>query len=87
MLKIDPQSTLANYRLGSIYYGRKEYSKAEKYLTKVVNLYPFDYDSVVLLAWTLLQTGQNGKAKELFYKALMYNPDSDSAKEGLKLLK
>jgi len=87
ILKIDPQNTLVNYRLGLIYYERKEFSKAEKYIAKVINLYPFDYDSVVLYAWILLQSGQNGKAKEMFYKALMYDPNSESAKEGLKLIK
>lgn len=87
ILNIDPQNTLANYRLASIYYSRKDYSKAEKNIAKVVNLYPFDYDSILLYAWILLQTGQNGKAKEMFNKALMYYPDSESAKEGLKLIK
>ena len=30
ILKIDPQNTIANYRMGSIYYGRRDYAKAEK---------------------------------------------------------
>lgn len=87
ILKIDPKNTLVNYRLGAIYYERKEYEKAYKYTELVVNLYPFDYDSVVLLAWINLQTGNTSRAKALFHKALMVYPESDSAKEGLKLIK
>ena len=32
ILKIDPQNTIANYRMGSILYGKKEYADADKYL-------------------------------------------------------
>jgi tetratricopeptide (TPR) repeat protein len=87
ILKIDPQNTIANYRLGLIYYGRKEYENAEKYFKKVVNLYPFGYDSLIMLAWTEFQLGKYREAKVLFYKVLLYNPDDASAKDGLKRIK
>jgi tetratricopeptide (TPR) repeat protein len=86
ILKIDPQNTLANYRLGAIYYERKNYEQAYKHVERVVNLYPFDYDSVVLFAWINFQRGSVGKAKVLFEKALMIMPGAESAKEGLKML-
>lgn len=87
VLKIAPQNYTANYRMGSIYYGREDYSTAYKYFEKIVNMHPFDYDALHMFAWTNLKMGKVREAKVLFNKALMNNPDSDSAKEGLKLIK
>ena len=87
ILKIDPQNTTANYRLGSIYYGKLDYASAEKYLEKVVNLYPFDYDSNILYAWTNLKLGKNREAQVLFHKVLMMRPNDTSALEGMGLIK
>lgn len=87
ILTIDPQNTLANYRMGSIYYGRKDYAKAEKYLEKVVNLYPFDYDSMILFAWTNFKLGKLREAQVLFNKVLLNKPTDSSALEGLSLIK
>jgi tetratricopeptide (TPR) repeat protein len=87
ILAIDPQNTTTNYRMGSIYYGRKDYGKAEKYLEKVVNLYPFDYDSNILCAWTFLKLGKLREAQVLFNKVLLIKPADASALEGLGLIK
>lgn len=87
MLKIDPQNTIANYRLGAIYYERKEFEKAFKYLENVINLYPNDYDTVVLFAWTHYQMGKLKEAKALFTKALLVKPNDSSAQYGLSLIK
>ncbi|MCX6269581.1 MAG: tetratricopeptide repeat protein [Bacteroidetes bacterium] len=87
ILAIDPQNTLANYRLGSIYYGRKDYARAEKYLEKVINLYPFDYDSMLLYAWTSLKLGKLREAQVMFNKVLLNKPTDTSALEGLSLIK
>jgi len=82
-----PNNTIANYRLGLIYYGKKEYNAALKHFEKVVNLYPFGYDGLLMLAWTNLQIGKLREAKVLFNKVLMYSPGDKSATEGLKLIK
>jgi tetratricopeptide (TPR) repeat protein len=87
ILKIDPQNTTANYWLGVIYYNRKDYANANKLFEKVVNLYPLDYDSVIMLAWTKLNTGKNEDAKVLFHQALILRPSDSSALSGLKLIK
>ncbi|TSA26389.1 MAG: hypothetical protein D4R67_07885 [Bacteroidetes bacterium] len=87
ILQIDPQNTLANYRLGSIYYGREDYTRAEKYLEKVANLWPFDYDSMILYAWTTLKLGKYREAQVLFNKVLLIKPTDESAKEGLGLIR
>ena len=87
ILKIDPQNTVANYWLGVIYYNRKDYANATKLFEKVVNLYPLDYDSVIMLAWSKLYTGKPADAKVLFNQALILRPDDSSALSGLKLIK
>lgn len=87
ILKADPQNTLVNYRMGVIYYERKNYQTAFLHLEKVVNLYPFDYDALILLAWTNYYLEKFRESKVLFEKVLMVFPDDVSAHEGLKLLK
>jgi tetratricopeptide (TPR) repeat protein len=87
ILKIDPQNTLANYWLGVIYYNRKNYTNAVKLFEKIVNLYPLDYDSVIMLGWTKLQLGITPEAKLLFLHALTLRPDDSSALSGLKAIK
>ncbi|MEI6680987.1 MAG: tetratricopeptide repeat protein [Bacteroidota bacterium] len=87
ILTIDPQNTLANYRMGSIYYGRKDYAKAEKFLEKVINLYPFDYDSMLLYGWTNYKLGKLREAQVMFNKVLLNKPKDVSALEGLSLIK
>jgi tetratricopeptide (TPR) repeat protein len=87
IVKIDPQNTKANYRIGSIYYGRKDYANAHKYLEKVVNVYPFDYDGLILYAWANFQLGKTKEAKLLFEKVLLLSPRDKSALEGLGLIK
>ena len=87
ILKIDPQNTVANYWLGVIYYNRKNYTEANRLFEKVVNLYPLDYDSVIMLAWTKLNLGKSTEAKVLFNHALTLRPNDSSATNGLKLIK
>lgn len=87
VLIIDPKNSKANYKLGMIYYGRKEYQKAQKCFSAVVNLYPFDYDSLLMLAWSDYFLGQLKEAKVLFNKVLLYSPLDASAKEGLSYIK
>jgi tetratricopeptide (TPR) repeat protein len=87
VLEIDPQNTLVNYRMGLINYNRENYERADQYLEKVINLYPFDYDTMILLAWNKLALQKFREAKVLFNKVLMNKPDDTSALDGLKLIK
>lgn len=87
ILKVDPQNTLASYWLGVIYYNRKDFVNATKLFEKVVNLYPLDYDSVIMLAWSKLNTGKSADAKVLFNHALLLRPNDSSALSGLKMIK
>lgn len=87
ILKIDSQNTTSLYWLGVLLYNRKEYDLAAKNFEKIVNLYPMDYGSVIMLAWTKLFQGKKTDAKVLFDHAILLSPDDASAADGLKLLK
>ena len=87
ILEIDPENSLVNYRMGLIYYGRENYSAAAKYFEKVINLYPFEYDGIIMMAWANFKLEKHREAKVLFQKALLISPGDESALEGLELLK
>jgi tetratricopeptide (TPR) repeat protein len=87
ILEIDANNTVALYRMGLISYDNKDYKKAYEYFEKVVNLYPFDYQSLLMFAWTNLKLGKTREAKIYFQKTLLYSPQDASAKEGIGLIK
>ncbi len=87
ILKIDPKNSTVNYKLGVIYYNRKNYTKAHVLFEKVVNLYPFDYDGLLMYAWTNYRIGKTAQAKLLFKKVLLLSPYDKSALDGLALIK
>jgi tetratricopeptide (TPR) repeat protein len=87
ILRIDPQNTLANYRMGAIAYGKNDFATAEKYLEKVINLYPFDYDSNILYAWVNFKLGKLRESQVLFHKVLLIKSKDSSAMEGLGMIK
>lgn len=87
ILKIDPMNTTANYRMGLIHYGRQEYAQALRYFEKVLNLYPFDYDTVIMVAWSHLKSGQLREAKVMFQKALLIRPNDADALQGLGMIR
>ena len=55
----------------------------KQHFEKVINLYPFDYNSLLMLGWTKYKLQEFGKAKVLFNKVLMYSPEDASAQKGL----
>lgn len=83
ILENNPKNTKVNYRLGLIYYNRKQFEKAFPYFKTVADLYPFDYDGLLMLAWTHFSLGQTREAKVLFQKCLLFKPGDPSANEGL----
>lgn len=87
ILENNPGSTVTLYRLGMVHYNRKEWSRAARHFQKVVDLYPFDYDGLLMLAWTSLQLGKTREARILFNKVLLYSPGDKSALEGLSLIR
>jgi tetratricopeptide (TPR) repeat protein len=87
VLRIDTKNSQAHYRLGLIFYGREEFDKALQHFQVGFNLYPFDYDFNLMMAWTSLKMGKMREAKVLFNKVLLLSPDDESAIEGLSLIK
>ncbi len=87
ILETSPNNSVALYRLGLVYYGRKDYNKANTLFKKVVDLYPFGYDGLLMLGWTSYFLGNSNQAKVLFNKVNLYNPGDKSANEGLSLIK
>lgn len=87
ILKIDNQNTTSLYWLGVLLYNRKDYDNAARNFEKIVNLYPMDYGSVIMLAWTKLYQGKNADAKLLFNQALLLSPNDASATSGLNQIK
>ncbi len=87
ILKIDPNNSYALYALGMVYYNGKLYEKANKCFTLLVNLYPFSYDGLHMLAWTSYRLAKYKEAKQLFNKVLLLAPNDPSSLEGLALIK
>ena len=87
ILKIDDQNTTSLYWLGVLLYNRKDYDNAAKNFEKIVNLYPMDYGSIIMLAWTRLNQGKKPDAQVLFNQAIMLSPNDASAISGLNQLK
>lgn len=87
ILEVNPNNSVALYRLGLVYFGRKDYYKANALFNKVVDLYPFGYDGLLMLGWTSFYLGNTNQAKVLFNKVNLFSPGDKSANEGLNLLK
>lgn len=87
ILKLDPKNTVAAYNLGIIYYYKKNYVAAKTYFDISLNLYPFDYNNMLMSAWTNYFLGNKNQAISLFNKTLLYSPNDKSALEGLSLIK
>jgi tetratricopeptide (TPR) repeat protein len=87
ILEITPNNSVVLYRIGAIYYNREDYITANQYLEKVVNLYPFDLDGLLMLGWCKYRMKQFREARILFERALMHTPNNASAMEGLRLVK
>lgn len=86
ILKIDPLNRTANYWLGVIYFNRKDFKTAINLFEKVVSLFPLEYDSVIMLAWSKLNNSNYADSKILFEKALIIRPNDPSASNGMQLI-
>lgn len=73
--------------MGMIAYNKKDYQTAYRYFDKVVTLYPFTYDALIMLAWSNYQLGKKDAATILFNRVLCLSPGDKSALEGLSMIK
>jgi tetratricopeptide (TPR) repeat protein len=85
ILTSDPKNTAISYKLGNIFYERKDYASALTCYGKVVELYPFSYDGLLMYAWANYQTGKYDESRNLFYKVLCLSPGDRSATQGLSM--
>ncbi len=86
ILSLDPNNYTANLRLGQILMNKKEYKKADQYLSKVNRLFPSDYEANLYYGWNLFYLNRKAEAKEKFIYVLMVSKNDESASEGLKLV-
>lgn len=87
ILVIAPSSSYVSYKLGLLHYERKNYAAAFKCFELVYNLYPFDYEGLLMMGWTNLQLGKKAEAKNFFSRTLLIAPNDKSALDGLAQLK
>jgi len=83
LLSNDPNNTTANYRIALMYFYRKDYVNAQIHLNRVLDLYPFDYDSMLLMAQTKAAAGKLSEAKSWYERVLLYNPSDNAIKKVL----
>lgn len=86
ILLLDPNNSKANYHIAYIYYVRKDFTKANRYASKVYLLYPFDFDTNLLLGRINISLGNILEAKNHLNKALNYSPTSIDVINLLKAL-
>ena len=87
ILSLDKSNSKINDAIGNINYYRKDFAQAEKYYDLVQSMYPFDYYSNLMCAWTKYFLGKKNDAQRLFNIVLIISPTDQSAKDGLNLLK
>ena len=86
ILDSDGNHYTANLRLGQIDLNTGNYLSAKSYLSKLIEMYPGDYETNLYLAWTYYYLGDNSTAYDLFIEVLTLIPGEKSALEGLKLV-
>jgi len=81
-----PNNSAVCYKLGMVYYNSGDFKNAWLYFGKVVELYPFDYNGLLMYAWSTLKIGKLREAQGLFNKVLLCAPKDTSALEGLQII-
>jgi len=85
-ISIAPNDSKAEYYIGLAHYYKKEYLKAEKFLEKAINKYPFDLDINLMLGWTKFALGKKNEAKVLFQVAQRNSPNNVAVKSAIELI-
>ena len=85
-LTVAPNDSRAEYYIGLANYYKKDYIKAENYLEKAINKYPFDLDINLILGWTKYALGKKNEAKVLFQVAQRHSPNNATVKSAIGLI-
>lgn len=86
VLEVMPNSTVSYRGLGLAYYNLKDYQNAKKYLSMSIEYYPEDYSVNFALGSTHYYLDEYENSYKYTTKALSIKPDSEEAKEVLKLV-
>jgi tetratricopeptide (TPR) repeat protein len=87
VLKIDAKNTTALYNAGLINYNRGEFNNAFSFFNELHNLYPTDYNAMIMHGWTSLKIGKVREAKVIFNQVLLLYPNDESATSALEIMK
>ncbi|MCD6065291.1 MAG: hypothetical protein K0S33_117 [Bacteroidetes bacterium] len=87
ILAIDPFNSVANYRLGYLSYQKKDFITADACFRKVVTMYPFSYDGLIMYAKTSFDMGKKTEAAALFKRVLLLSANDKEATAALNALK
>lgn len=79
ILELSPSHNLVLYRLALLHYNQNSFEQARIHILRLVTLYPFDYDSQLLLAKIEIAQGNILEAKAALINCLQYNPSSKEA--------
>lgn len=86
ILLIDNKNYKALYYLGLIWYNSDEYKKAFPLFSELNNLYPTDYNTMLMSAWCNYKLGKNRDAKAIIKRLLHLYPNDKSGQELMQLL-
>ena len=76
-LKLDPDSSYLNTRLGEEYLKRSEFEIATTYLKKAIELNPQELNAHLLLGGIYTATKEYKKAEDHYTKAIKLNPENE----------
>ncbi|MFT4533432.1 MAG: tetratricopeptide (TPR) repeat protein [Saprospiraceae bacterium] len=82
-LKLDPNSSLLNSKMGNISYKNGNYEDAEVYWLKSIEVQPNNVLDIINLGHTYLKKGENENAKKYFLKARKLRPNNEQAYQGI----
>lgn len=82
-LKLNPNSSLLNSKMGNISYKNGNYEDAEMYWLKSLEEQPNNLLEILNLGHTYLKKGENENAKKYFLKARQLRPNNEQAYQGI----
>lgn len=86
ILSLDPNNSVVNYRIGLMFYHRKDFVACESHLKRVLDSYPFDFDALLLMAQTKVAMGKLAEAKVFYSHAVLYSPNNSEVAKAFERL-
>ena len=86
LLQINPDDSRLWFALGSTYMTQGDFSLAEQYLTKTIEIHPEFYDCYIALAWSQLLNDKIAEAHESYQNAISLEDSLADACGGLSII-